>query len=123
MTKKMTTLILASLIAYFCCFALVSAALATAQVSSIQSSDAYGASKDFFTPTEDAYANGTGFPCLTTADIYIVNHTTWVDKMKIPSGGIKTTVVTGSSGAIDPTIVWHKPSNQNSPDFIGFYVE
>jgi hypothetical protein len=104
--RKKTTLLLALLIAYFCGFALVSSALATAVVSSVQSSDPYGASKDFYQQTEDVWANGSGFPVGIQVDIYVVNHTTWTDGMKIPSDGIKTTVQTDGSGAIAPTIVW-----------------
>lgn len=111
MASKKTAILLTFLLISFSGIAFVRLANAPQldTCARIDSADPYGAKKDVFSPSSDVYANGTGFPQSSLVDIWVVNHTTWSDGMKIPSDGILTTVSTDGSGNILPAIVWHAP--------------
>ena len=74
----------------------------------IESTDASGNIKDTFAKSEPVYLTGSGYIANTIYDVYIVEDTTWVDGMTIPSPvpGTITTIVADSDGKIDPTLAW-----------------
>lgn len=115
MVSKKTAILLTFLLISFFGIAFMHLANATfIDTCRIGSADPYGAEKNVFSPSNDVYANGTGFPpssifSTQLVDVWVVNHTTWSDGMKIPSDGILTTVATDGYGNILPTIVWHAP--------------
>jgi hypothetical protein len=96
-----------------CGFALVQTATsATPTVTAsqcFQTCNNYGASENTFSPGEDVYVSGSGFPACSTLAIYVVCHqTTWTNGETIPSrvAGTATTVTTDASGNITLTMVW-----------------
>jgi hypothetical protein len=111
LTSKKIVVLLALLIG-LCAFGMVGTAMSSGQIATCNtcgSTDNYGAKKDTFSPSEDVYVTGTGFPSCKTFNIYVVSHKdNWNDGDPIPSriAGTATTVSSDNSGNILPTIVW-----------------
>jgi outer membrane protein assembly factor BamB len=78
-------------------------------VVTVESADISGATQDVFQTGDSVYAVGSGYSATTTYDLYVVEDTTWVDGMAIPSrvAGTETSVTTDGSGDIPAgTLIW-----------------
>jgi len=78
-------------------------------VVTVESADISGATQDVFQTGDSVYAVGSGYAATTTYDLYVVEDTTWVDGMAIPSrvAGTETSVTTDGSGDIPAgTLIW-----------------
>ena len=75
----------------------------------VESADISGATQDVFQTGDSVPAVGSGYAATTTYDLYVVEDTTWVDGMAIPSrvAGTETSVTTDGSGDIPAgTLIW-----------------
>jgi hypothetical protein len=90
----------------------------------IESCDAFGVTKNSYSQYEDVYVKGSGFvPSILyprNPPIYVVEDTTWTDGMEIPDriSGTVTTVFSGASGDIEPTLVWSNPLSPGRYDIV-----
>jgi uncharacterized repeat protein (TIGR01451 family) len=87
-----------------------------ATAPTIESCDAVGTRKDSYDTDDTVYVNGSGYMPSTSYYVYVVNDTTWVDRMAIP--GSPVSVASDGLGTIHPTIVWSPPLTPGRYDIV-----
>jgi hypothetical protein len=66
-----------------------------------------------FLPSDTIYAKGSGMRKNANYTIYIINDTTIIEGMKIPTPVVTpVNVTTDNSGAFSATVVWSSPSHR-----------
>jgi hypothetical protein len=95
---------------------------ALAVLPTIESCDWNGVAKDTFVPSDTVRVSGSGFPPKVKVAIEVVQHTNWVDGMKIPplvtSSNVGDTTLSGELPVGPPPVAWWPPLTPGLYDII-----